>query len=37
VQASVNAARALKGHHPPHSFAATHLKPMAYTHNRGFQ
>jgi hypothetical protein len=28
-------ARALKRHHPLHSFAATHLKPMAYTHNRG--
>src|SRR5262245_39962633 len=27
-------ARALKGHHPPHPFAATHLKPMAYTHHR---
>src|SRR5262245_23164055 len=26
-------ARALKGHHPPHPFAATHLKPMAYTHH----
>jgi hypothetical protein len=27
-------AATLKGHHSPHPFAATHLKPVVCTHNR---